>query len=70
VVTQETGLSRFIPSGEGLFGFSTMDEAVGAIEAVEADYERHRRAAREIAAEYFDARTVLTRLLDDVFSES
>jgi hypothetical protein len=68
VVTQETGFSRFIPTGEGLFSFSNMNEAVGAIEAIESDYERHRRAAREIAAEYFDARTVLSRLLDSIYS--
>jgi hypothetical protein len=66
VVTQETGFSKFIPTGEGLFAFSTMEEAVGAIEAVESDYERHCRAAREIAEEYFDARKVLAKLLDDV----
>ena len=70
MVTQETGFSGFIPTGEGLFSFSNMDEAVGAIEAIESDYERHRRAAREIAAEYFDARTVLPRLLRrDLFSQ-
>jgi hypothetical protein len=68
VVTQETGFSRFIPTGEGLFGFSTLDEAVDAIETIESDYERHRRAAREIAVEYFDARTVLSKLIDDIYS--
>ena len=68
VVTQETGFSRFIPTGEGLFAFSTIDEAAAAIETIELDYDRHRNAAREIAAEYFDARKVLTRLLDDIFS--
>jgi hypothetical protein len=68
VVTQETGFSRFIPTGEGLFSFSTMDEAVEAIEAIEADYARHRTAAREIAAEYFDARKVLSKLLDAVYA--
>jgi len=67
VVTQETGFSKFIPTGEGLFGFTTMDEAVGAIETIEADYDRHRRAAREISEEYFDARKVLARLLDDIY---
>ena len=36
VVTQETGFSQFIPTGEGLFAFSTLDEAVGAIESIEA----------------------------------
>jgi hypothetical protein len=68
VVTQETGFSRFIPTGEGLFSFSTMDEAVEAIEAIEADYARHRTAAREIAAEYFDARKVLSKLLDAIYA--
>ena len=33
---------------------------------VEADYDRHSRAAREIAEEYFRAETVLTRLLGDL----
>ncbi len=70
VITQETGFSRFIPTGEGLFAFSNMDEAVAAIEAVESDYERHCKAAREIAEEYFDSRKVLTKLLDDVMSTS
>lgn len=66
VITQETGFSKFIPTGEGLFAFSTLDEAVAAIEAVESNYERHCRAAREIAVEYFDSRKVLTRLLNEV----
>jgi len=69
VVTQETGFSAHIPTGEGLFAFATMDEAVAAIETIEADYERHRHAARAIAEEYFDARTVLARLLDDIYGE-
>ncbi len=69
VVTQETGFSRYIPTGEGLFSFSNMDEAIAEIEAIEAAHERHCRAAREIAAEYFDARKVLTRLLDDVYAD-
>ena len=70
VVTQETGFSRFVPTGEGLFGFSSLDEAAAAIETIESDYDRHRNAAREIAAEYFDARKVLTRLFESVFSTS
>lgn len=68
VITKETGFSKFIPTGEGLFAFSTLDEAVAAIESVESNYERHSKAAREIAEEYFDSRKVLTRLLDDVMS--
>jgi len=63
VVTQETGFSASLPSGEGLFGFSTLDEAAASIDAIASDYERHRRAARDIAAEYFDHAVVLPALL-------
>src|SRR5439155_9617198 len=37
VVTQETGFSNVLPTGRGLFGFSTVDEIVGAVEAINAD---------------------------------
>jgi hypothetical protein len=66
VVAQETGFSNVLPSGEGLFGFTTLGEAVAAVEEINADYSRHCRAAREIAEEFFDARTVARHLLDDV----
>ena len=55
-----------LPTGEGLFAFSTIDEILAAVEAVNSDYERHSRAAVEIAREYFDAEVVLTRLLSDI----
>ena len=66
VVTQETGFSKTLPTGEGLFGFSTMDEILAAVEEINSDYERHSTAAREIARDYFDAEKVLTRLLAEV----
>jgi len=66
VVAQETGFSRFLPTGEGLCAFGTADEAAAAIEAIEMAYERHRRRAREIAEEFFRAERVLGRLLDAV----
>ncbi|HXJ38022.1 MAG TPA: hypothetical protein VNH18_02020, partial [Bryobacteraceae bacterium] len=52
-----------LPMGEGLFAFQTMDDIVAAFDAVAGDYERHSRAAREIAQEYFRAETVLSDLL-------
>ena len=64
VVTQETGFSRVLPTGEGLFAFATMDDVLGAVDAIEGDYRRHSRCAREIAAEYFSAEQVLTGLMD------
>ena len=62
VVTQRTGFEKFIATGTGLLGFDTPDEAVDAIAQINADYPRHARAAREIAAEYFDA----VKLLDEI----
>jgi hypothetical protein len=66
VITQDTGFGTVLPTGEGLFGFNTTDEILAAFDATCSDYERHSRAAREIAAEYFRAETVLARLLEDL----
>ena len=63
VVLQDTGFSKFIPTGKGVMAFSTLDEAVAAIEIVESDYEGHCQAAREIANEYFSAEVVLKDML-------
>ena len=63
VVAQETGFSRHLPTGDGLFAFETIDDVASAYAAIRSDYERHRRAARAIAEDLFDARLVLERLL-------
>jgi hypothetical protein len=64
VVVQNTGPSAWLPDGLGMFRFSTMAEAVDAIAAINADYERHRRAARELAESYFDAQQICERILN------
>lgn len=66
VVAQDTGFSNVLPTGEGLFGFTTIDEAAGAIDEINHDYPRHCQAARAIAEEYFDARKVARKLLVDI----
>jgi hypothetical protein len=66
VVTQDTGFGDYVPTGEGLFAFETTEEARAAIEAINADYERHSRAARAIAEEHFRAETVLSKVLSDL----
>jgi hypothetical protein len=63
VVTQETGFSKFLPTGKGLLSFETAEEAVAALEAVAADPEGHGRAAREIGVEHFAAEKVLEGML-------
>jgi hypothetical protein len=64
VVVQNTGPSSYLPSGEGMFRFSTLGEAAEALATINADYERHCRAAREIAEAYFDAKQGLERILN------
>jgi hypothetical protein len=63
VVVQHTGPSDYLPNGEGMFRFSTVDEAAQALAVIERDYEGQCRAAREIAERLFDARVVLSDLL-------
>jgi hypothetical protein len=70
VVAQDTGFSAWLPSGLGLLAFRDPDEAREAIESVAARYDVHRRAARDIAVEYFDGRRVLTSLLDRAMASS
>jgi GT2 family glycosyltransferase len=66
VITQETGFGNVLPSSAGLFGFESPDEALAAVEQVDADYTRHATAARQIAREYFSHEVVLGKLLDDL----
>ena len=64
VVTQKTGFEKYVPEGRGLVGFDNADDAVAALHRVNADYAGHCRAAREIAAEYFDATKVLDEMAE------
>jgi hypothetical protein len=66
VIAQDTGFGSVLPTGEGLFAFSTMDEALASIEAVNGDYRRHCQAARGVARDYFEASAVAKRLLIDI----
>jgi hypothetical protein len=66
VIAQETGFSRYLPSGEGLFAFETTDDVLAGIEALNRDYGRHARAARALAEEHFDSDRVLSRLLQQL----
>jgi len=66
VVTQETGFSQWMETGEGMLAFNNFDEAVAAIEDVNNHYAHHCKQARAIAEEYFDSKKVLTRLIEEV----
>jgi hypothetical protein len=62
-VVQDTGFGNILPVGAGLFAFSTIDEAVAAVDAIESGYDRHARSAAELAREHFAAEIVLGRML-------
>ena len=62
-VLQDTGWSNVYPTGRGLFAFRTMDEALAGVDAINADYAAHARAARDLAEQMFDARKVLADLI-------
>jgi GT2 family glycosyltransferase len=64
VVTQDTGFGVALPTGEGLFAWTTVDEAATAVEQIAAAHDRHARAARELAEEHFAAERVLRDVLD------
>ena len=64
VITQETGFSKVLPAGKGLYAFRTLDAVLAAVESIESDYAGNCRAAREIAAEYFAAEKVLGSLME------
>lgn len=65
VITQDTGFSNVLPTGRGLFGYSTMEEILEAVEQINSDYAAHCSAAREIARAYFNYDVVLKQLMSD-----
>ena len=64
VLAQDTGLAGLYPAGEGLVLYSTLEEAAAGVEAINADYPRHARRAREVAEQEFGSDRVLTALLE------
>lgn len=66
VLAQDTGFSRYLPTGRGLFPFKGEDDVLRAIEHLNDDYAGHSRDARGIAETYFAADKVLARLLRQV----
>jgi len=63
VLLQDTGFGDWLPTGQGLLSFATLDQAVEGLARINADYEAHCRAARRLAEEYFDSDRALSSLL-------
>ena len=66
MVLQATGFADALPTGEGLFSVSTVEEAAEAILAIRSEYARHAAAARELACEHFASQQILTYLLKHI----
>jgi GT2 family glycosyltransferase len=66
VLTQDTGFGTALPTGEGLFAFSDLEQAVAAVEQIDADYSRHARGARHVARECFGHEVVLGAMLEQL----
>ena len=63
VLAEETGFSEVLPTGTGLLPFTDTAGAVAALQEIESDYEKHRRAGRELVEEYMDSQKALPRML-------
>jgi glycosyltransferase involved in cell wall biosynthesis len=64
VLSQETGFSDWMETGDGVVGFTSPNEAAEGVEEILRRYPEHCRAARAVAEEYFNSKKVLTRLIE------
>jgi hypothetical protein len=64
VLHQDTGYTDWLDVDYGVLPFSDMDSLLSALDRLDADYERHAAAARQIAEEHFEAQKVIGEMLD------
>ncbi|MGN6726660.1 MAG: glycosyltransferase family 1 protein [Tepidisphaeraceae bacterium] len=67
-VVQDTAWSRYIPSGDGVIAFTTLEEAAAGLERLAADPERQRRAAYDVAREYLAPDRVIAPMLEAILA--
>lgn len=63
VIMEETGFSRHLPTGKGLYAVRSVEQASQALQEISDDYARHSEAARQIAVKHLDALHVLRSFL-------
>jgi hypothetical protein len=68
VLIEDTGLSDWLATGEGVVTFADPEEAVAGINHINADYERHRHAARRLAEDVFSTEQVLKAFLTEAMN--
>ncbi|MGH7213889.1 MAG: glycosyltransferase family 1 protein [Tepidisphaeraceae bacterium] len=67
-VVQDTAWSRYVPSGNGIIAFNTMDQAVAGVKEVSENWPRHRAAAYDVAREYLAPDKVLPPMIEAIYS--
>ena len=67
-VLQDTGFSRHMPVGRGVIAFEDQRAALAGIDSILADPHGHAKAARDFARSEFDARHVLSDLIERSFA--
>lgn len=63
VLAEETGFSKYLPTGQGLVKFNDMEEALAGVVEIDSNYEHHSRAAREIAEAFLNSQQCLDYML-------
>jgi hypothetical protein len=65
-VVQDTTWSRYIPSGDGLIAFDTLEQAAAGLETLRRDPYKHRVAAYDLAREYLAPDRVVAPMLEGI----
>ncbi len=68
-VVQDTGWSKYVPSGNGVIAFTTPEEAIAGLREVRAHYDRHCQAAYDVAEQYLSPKAVLAPMLDAIIAK-
>lgn len=68
-VVQDTGWSKFLPSGAGVFAFDTMEQCLEALARLAEDPRKQQLAAYEVAREYLAPDRVLSPMIDAIFAK-
>jgi hypothetical protein len=66
VLAHDTGFTRFLPVGDGLFAFQSTEDVLDSLDCLNSDYARHSTQARALAQEFFDSDKVLSKLLQNL----
>jgi hypothetical protein len=66
VVLEDTGFSEHLPCGLGLIAVKNIEDARNAVIDIENNWDKHSKAAREIAMECLDTKVVLKKFMNEL----